>query len=92
MYERLGLEHLYLSQDYMSHSESEAEGTKGGVTHREGLGLLIHTKTTNYPERKPQRYRYPSQPPVVDNRRIHGTELAVLDERALRKDTSSPDH
>src|SRR5216683_3701586 len=40
---------------------------------------------TSYPERKPQRYLYPSQPPVVDNQRIHGTELAVLDGRALRK-------
>src|SRR6266851_9942912 len=40
---------------------------------------------TNYPECKPQRYLYPSQPPVVDNRRIHGTELVVLGGRALRK-------
>jgi hypothetical protein len=53
VYERFGSEHLYR----MSHSESEAEGTKGGVTHREGLGLLIHTADENddYPERKPQR-------------------------------------
>jgi hypothetical protein len=47
VYERLDSEHLYLSQDYMSHSESEAEGTKGGVTHIEGLGLLIHTADEN---------------------------------------------
>jgi hypothetical protein len=40
---------------------------------------------TNYPERKPQWYLYPSQPPVVDNQRIHGTELAVLGGRTLRK-------
>jgi polyadenylation factor subunit 2 len=47
------------------------------------------TKTTRYPEWKPQRYLQPPQPPVVDDQRIQDLELAVqrqlLDGKALKK-------
>ncbi|KAH9057690.1 WD40-repeat-containing domain protein [Lactarius vividus] len=56
------------------------------------LPLLLptqHTKTTSYPEWKPQRYLQPPQPPIVDDQRIHDLELAVqrqlLDGKALKK-------
>ncbi|KAI0255321.1 WD40-repeat-containing domain protein [Lactifluus subvellereus] len=56
------------------------------------LPLLLPTpttKTTSYPEWKPQRYLQPPQPPVVDDQRIHDLELAVqrqlLDGKALKK-------
>ncbi|KAI9451621.1 WD40-repeat-containing domain protein [Lactarius psammicola] len=56
------------------------------------LPLLLptqHTKTTSYPEWKPQRYLQPPQPPVVDDQRIQDLELAVqrqlLDGKALKK-------
>ena len=56
------------------------------------LPLLLppqHTKTSNYPEWKPQRYLQPPQPPVVDDQRIQDLELAVqrqlLDGKALKK-------
>jgi hypothetical protein len=56
------------------------------------LPLLLPTpttKTTSYPEWKPQRYLQPPQPPIVDDQRIHDLELAVqrqlLDGKALKK-------
>jgi len=56
------------------------------------LPLLLPTqptKTTKYPEWKPQRYLQTPQPPVVDDQRIHDLELAVqrqlLDGKALKK-------
>jgi polyadenylation factor subunit 2 len=56
------------------------------------LPLLLPTqptKSTSYAEWNPQRYLQPSQPPIVDDQRIHDLELAVqrqlLDGKALKK-------